>query len=861
MDALAKQNMDAKADDNLLLIIILIIVVIIAILGIIIYINMPPRSTSQKYKDYCGKMTEAFDAMGISRDSPMRMKFCPNMDTDGACPLNKLPKSSPDPPCMSGLIPGKNAKGEPCCVHIPNPSAPPKENLIDQLKDFASHHPLISLTAGVYVSYRVTKVLKSLKVVLQKTGKIVFRKSGELQEGEKLLKDAGEPITDATGEAAGKATEEAAGKATEEAAGKATEEAAEHATEEGVERVAERGAEEVVERSAAKALEEIVGKIVEKVIATVTTTLTAAAAFASTGIGSIVSFLMLVGMMLDVDDPSGYHQFISNRSYLDTRDMLEGIFINSKDDQYSLKPPFHFSLAIFSHTYGQYDKESVKTEQGKILSNIYHAYKDACSHYQSELIDRAFKKIDPKVEEQLTSIIQESFISGNPPEIPQNITDNFNEAFKDVPQERDKLIYNLTRSNSDPDNWKYFTMELDISTNIVHGVTLKWPDGYDLWNQFVESERGATLPMAVYSEYYRVIESQRPGQNPDPISHDPRHRIRNGVERFAIEDVGGFGGLDLRDQKVYTLRTKKIKRKIMQVSLSKGLLKTYCEHGMHLPSIGKLLAGMADKKACEWSGAKYTAGTCDLKEFAVNQLDCLANGGKWTPSSCVGGGGSTGKRGMGAVEKGISGYTGTMQSAAACVKNKDSAECKASPEPTNRFHKQVQDILEAGDVKPLDYGLKYDDDTGICKHTTFGGRFNAAAPNCTVKPGEPSDTCKWAERSTWCERQGQDTFFTQHDKSLDPYLTYTDCDTGLKQDLIGGLFGDTFTKGYKRVVDAIHDEEDHALKVIGVSGDMIYAFHHPAERSGANLDKFFGGGHNIENAGKALDSFTSAIGL
>tara|TARA_B100000900_G_scaffold415968_1_gene448210 strand:- start:3784 stop:5406 length:1623 start_codon:yes stop_codon:yes gene_type:complete len=540
--------------------------------------------------------------------------------------------------------------------------------------------------------------------------------------------------------------------------------------------------------------------------------------------------------------------------------MLEGMFINSKDDEFNLKPPFHFSLAIFSHTYGQYDNESVKTPEGKILSDIYHAYKDACSHYQSELIDRAFDKIDPKVEEQLTSIIQESFLSGNPPDIPQNITDNFKEAFKDVPKDRDKLIYDITVANVKPENMKYFTKDLDISTDYIHGVTLTYPDGYNLWNKFVASERGAILPMAVYSEYYRVIESQRPGQKNDPISHDKRHRIRDGVERFAIEDVGGFGGLDLTGQTVYTLKTKKYKKKIMQVSLSKGLLKTYCEHGMHLPSIGKLLAGMADKKACEWSGAKYTAGSCDLKEFAVNQLDCLANDGKWTPSSCVGGGGSAGEMGMGAVEKGISGYTGTVQNAAACRDSGDpnSAECNASPAPTNRFHSQASDILELGDVPPKNYGLIYDDDTGICKHTWFGGENN---PNCKVKAGEPSDKCKWAERSSWCERQGQDTYFTQSDDSLSPYLTYTDCDTGVGQDIVGGLFGDTFTKGYERVVDAIHDEEDSILRSVGASGDMVYAFHHPAERTGANLDKLFGGGHNIENAGKAFDKFTSWIGL
>lgn len=852
MDAtLSTKGMNAESDDNLILIIILVIVIIITILGIIIYINMPPKPTSEKYKDYCGKMTEAFDIMGISRGSPMRMRFCPEMDSDGACPLNKIPKSSPDPPCMTGLIPGKNAKGEPCCVHLPKPSAPPKENLMAQLKDFASHHPLISLTAGVYVSFRVNRVLRMLKVV-RKGEDILFKPvKYVLQKGEELLKPAGQAIKSAIE----RSTERTAARAAEKAASKAGAKAAEK----GVVKAAEKGVDVVVEKSVAKVLEKIVIEIIDKVIATITETLAAAAALSSTGIGSIMSFLMLAGMLLDFEDPSGYHQFISNRSYLDTRDMLEGIFINSKDDQYNLKPPFHFSLTIFAETYGQYDKEDVKTPEGKILSDIYHSYKDACSHYQSELIDRAFEKIDPKVEEQLTSIIQDSFISGNPPDIPQNITDNFKEAFKDVPKDRDELIYNITLANVKPENSKYFTLDLDISTNYVHGVTLTYPDGYNLWNKFVASERGAILPMAVYSEYYRVIESQRKGENPDPISTDKRHRIRDGVERAVIEDAAGFGGLDLRGQTVYTLRTKKYHKKIMQVSLSKGLLKTYCERGMHLPSIGKLLASMADKKTCEWSGAKYTPGSCDLKEFAVNQLDCLANDGKWTPSTCVGGGGSIGSIVSGAMEKGISAYTGTVQQATACMKNADSEDCKKTMSaPTNRFHAQTADVLEQGDDPPEKYGMRYDDDTGICKHTWFGGEKH---PNCTIKPGEPNNKCDWAGRSSWCERQGQGkTLLNQTDDSLTPHLTYTDCDTGLGQDISGGLFGETLTKGYERVVDAIEDESDRILLSIGGS-NMVYAFHHPGEKTGSALDKLFGGGHNIENAGKAFDKFTSWIGL
>jgi len=423
-----------------------------------------------------------------------------------------------------------------------------------------------------------------------------------------------------------------------------------------------------------------------------------------------------------------------------------------------------------------------------------------------------------------------------------------------------------------------------------------------MWNNFIQDGHGASLPMAVYSEYYRVLVSKREGTENDPTGNDARHKYRSPTENFIREHgdtiaavaVGGTistgysvvsvaeGGEaksaldvgksiadklekhDLRGQIVYTLETRKFRKKIMQMSWSKTPLNMYCHRGFHMPSTGKLLSMMADRKFCQMSGGTYTGGTCSDMEYAMNELDCVATGGDWTPSSCVqdkkgatcldssgapdaactaagaagdgsacaggtaadaspcvftqgtAGGGGVITTGSGILEGWIGTYTDTIHHVALKKTGPDGAESDIINKSNGKFKGDISTALGKGafyennsDEFPEKFGVTYNDDTGVCD-------FGSSGLNEQVQDGVSffdRETTHVTGSSAWCDRMGMDTHVIHDEPSLYQGQTYIDCDTGMAQDVLEGLCGKHCYRTFKNAA-----REAHELVVDGEKG-------------------------------------------
>jgi len=413
-------------------------------------------------------------------------------------------------------------------------------------------------------------------------------------------------------------------------------------------------------------------------------------------------------------------------------------------------------------------------------------------------------------------------------------------------------------------------IDTSISTESLHAITLSFPDGYNLWNKFVTENHGGILPMAVYSQYYRVIESRRPGLKDDPVKSDERHKRQDAVESAVL----GERDIDLEGSTVYTLRTaKKLPRKWMQISLAKGVLDVKCRRGLHMPSLISLLASMADKKVCTSSGKTWTDADCSDSEYAMNEIECMGSGATWTPSSCSGStDGSKSSKLEGIMETGLSHLTDTVHQTAldkSCSAAGGSPEQCTSPVPTDRssFNADMLDAFGGTDVYPegpkgvirdghtaAETDVTYNDDTGICDFKL--DKYH---------------------KSYWCKRMGMDTLRDLKDKALDPSQSYNDCHTDVGEDLLETFLGQTFTRGLKRFEADMDEKIDDAAVALGDelqkaggffskaggtgTGSVQYAYHHPAERTGVDVDNLLGTGTIVEDAGKEFDKFTSFIGL
>lgn len=386
----------------------------------------------------------------------------------------------------------------------------------------------------------------------------------------------------------------------------------------------------------------------------------------------------------------------------------------------------------------------------------------------------------------------------------------------------------------------------DIATDTVHSITLSYPEGYNAWNDFVRNVHGGIMPMAVYSKYYRVIDSSRPGKKDDPLKKTERHK-RRGVEGVILPD----SDIDMSGKMVYTLKTKTLPKKVMQASIAKGFFDVKCRHGMHLPSLAKLMMGIGDEKLCTASGKTYTPGKCSDPEFGMNDSECKISGAEWTPPSCVGMSDGVVKKSLGILETGASLVTDTTHKGAASLVNK-----KLTTTPSLNLHDSLYQAFgqkvgggegaDNSDIFPSYFGVAYDDDTGVCK-------FNEGT--CEGKPdyAGSKEICEGAGGTwklsqegfmegrplSWCERMGMDSYKTEKDDSFSGTdLVYQDCDTGLEQDVVALLFGQTVAKDIHRFEQmelAAGQDLLDGIETIGDfttdtgSGGLIQSIEHPVD--------------------------------
>ena len=804
-------------------IIALIIATVLMIgIGYAIYLHIKSQvpDISTRHKQNCAALQQQFDGMGIPENSALRKKYC---DTTQNCALEFRPKST-EPVCPEGrVLNGSSSKTDPetgklapdptydlgpCCT-FPALPQPEEKGVKDTIEDMLHSHPLMGSVVIFFIAKKIATFLtpSMIQKPIVRAGKAVGKGVGKL---------ALAPVKGAGKYAAKKGSKLAAA-------------------------IAEKTGGKIVAKKLTEIIEKIgetmLGKIVERIV----TKLLAAAALAATGVGAILSSVMWMSQLLDMADVHGYHQFIHNRTYLDMRDASEGGFINRMKDM-GLQPPFLFTLDQLAMNYSVLEKDAI-SPNGKKLSQIHAAYTKALASHIADVLEEAQNKLSEEDNDMIDEAAA-NIVHDKPFVIPDSLTTKLTEAFSEVPKTRDEGIWKHMKANLPSDLGKYVQIDSGLSSERVHAITLSFPDGYKLWNDFVESDKQGHLPMAVYSEYYRVIKSQRPGKNPDTVYKDtPRHQIRNKIER-KMEETAGIGSLDMEGQTVYTIETKKLPRKWMQISFSKGLIHTKCKKGLHLPAIAQLLATLADQKVCISSGKEYKSGSCSHDEYSMNKLGCLSDGGEWSSPSCTGEEGSdTGSAVSGVIEHGLSHYTDTIHKGAVAM---NAGDGEKAPETitSDNFSQDLGTAMDSisGDVFPKDFNVSYNDDTGICDFNDDSGE------------------------SAWCERMGMDTLTNQKDAALYSDQSYTDCETDLLQDAAEMIIGETFTRDFIRfkhdadkVVDEITTGIGRGLQGTGIpffdkagghgTGSLAYAVDgHAAERMATWTQS-----PTLEKAGKAFD--------
>jgi len=879
-----KSKMKSK-DTGISISTIILLLGLLLIIGLIIWayvLSQRNPTINDKHTTNCIALSKTFDDMGLPVDSPIRYKMC---DRQFECAMEYRPKET-EPKCPPGRVlnGGSRFGGQPdptlgpCCTLPPyspcgsgggsgngsgNGSGDGSgDDSTDCLKmDIMAeiqNHPLLASASALFVG---VKVLRALKTALS----LVSR-------GLKGSKKAGEKLVEALAA-----------------------------------KLAERGGAEAGAKLADKVVDETSKGILKKIAEGM------GEKFGEMGgnlsmpiVGEIIDILMMIGMIIDFKDTGGFRQFIATKEFLDTRDALEGGKIEQMKDM-GREPPFHFTMGMLKLSYDAIteDMDAKDHKDGQIIDKLYVAFTQSVTCHMEDAFKAGQQKLtkadDNALDEWMASIVSsiKSQDDDTPyPEPPDSLSEVLTKAFSEDPKTRANETWEYMQSHCRETTGliDYVHFDPDIADDHNYGITLSYPLGYNMWNNFVRSGRGASLPMAVYSEYYRGLKKSttaapnpRPGLDPDPTSNDRRHADRSPSESFisdhaeliaggigaavgagmgpagavagaamgaeAASELQSLGSTDRREEQVYTLETKKYlgpdgkPKKIMQINWAKTALDTYCRRGFHMPSTGDLLSTVADKTACTHSGGDWTNGSCSDSEYMMNKLDCLSQGYDWTPSQCVGGHG-----GPGIIEGMISTYTDTIHHVAVgsgpgsdVIKGKD-------------FKGDVSTAMGKGSIDannsdefPEDYGVVYDDDTGICNF------MNPIIDTIYKKPSginqlgthvvdtweggnwHPSSGDRGS--SKWCERMGLDTHVLT-DPSLYHDQTYVDCDTGLAQDVLEGLFGQNT---YRAVKNAIRDIRDGSIKAEVAVGGFL------EENAGAWADKAGGGINDSGSIAYAMD--------
>lgn len=724
----------------------LILLMIIIGVGIYLYIYLYSSYPDIKHEENCVEINKKLDEMGIAADSPIRYELCP--DSIYMCAVEFRP-SETEPQCPEG----RTLNGSSISWPDPDPILGPC---------CTAAAPVGEQTDST-ITESLIDTAKSHPVITSGIGLFVLNKI----------------------------------------------------TKGSVTRVASKATS-----LTGTVLKKVTGNVGKKLVSKLTGKLATMGTMSALGpVGWAANALMNVGMLLDFasDSATQYSQFVSNRTFLDMRDSIEGMIISSRSD-IGEQPPFYFTLDKLDASSVLTEDNNLGSEDYKPFGAIYAAYKEAIAAYSAKVITDS---TDPESSNYLDGEKLNLFLDyidaviENPDddtiELDDSVIDHITSSFHENPYERDMFIWDTLKSSKHmkSEYLKYIEKpDESISTDTVHSLTLSYPEGYNAWNNFVINNHGGVLPMAVYSEYYRVLESQRPGTADDPIKNTDRHRIRDGIESVLADPEE----IDMTGQTVYTLKTEKLAQKRMQYSLSKGIIDVKCRHGMHMPSIATLLTGIAEQKLCINAGNVWTSGKCSNDEFSLNELECEATGATWTPATCIGDGNTDDSLMAGILQTGISGYTTTIHAASNAVANAR-AEAVGSPPVDRNLQDAMYDAFHPGashldeDIFPNDFGVAYDDDTGICifnDGSCSDSTYSRSQEICE----DAGETWTLASMGAfggrhlaWCDRMGMDEFKNETDDSLHADQTYTDCDTSFSQDVLSGIFGQTIGRGVAEFMD------------------------------------------------------------
>ena len=240
---------------------------------------------------------------------------------------------------------------------------------------------------------------------------------------------------------------------------------------------------------------------------------------------------------------------------------------------------------------------------------------------------------------------------------------------------------------------------------------------------------------------------------------------------------------DLSNTKLYELQTKELPIKWMLIS-PLPQVKQMCQTGTHMPSIVSLITTVAEHKICEKSKNIYIPGNCSNTRYNNDQTSCIVNedpelngingvptktengrtfatgvyskakccspetytegycmrngefldeadainitncelkyGGEWTPDVCD------------------EGHLGNIQVDDATKRFLDMISQTNSNNDYNPF-------LNVSDIAPKDYGVNFNEDTGICNYTsaycTRFGRSHESIPHRSLAPNQRLTRC------------------------------------------------------------------------------------------------------------------------
>ncbi len=793
------------------------------------YYNPTVLSPDEIHAINCVEINKRFDAAGLPNTQRVRGHCHADAKLQGNCPIEHRP-SETSPNCPEGRFlngtsikwPDPDDRLGPCCTtnkHMTDKAD--KDTPLDTLEDIAHHHPVIAGGVTGFITYRMGK----------------WAMKGAIAGGKAIAKDG----VKETGAQIGKALKNKVMNLGPEAIAKITEKKA--ATKLAGEKLTSAVTDIIIKRSEESMLKRLGESIAKKM-----SEMTVLGSIPIIGWGA--DMFMAMGMVADVASPQGtqFNQYQSNRDYLDQRDMIEGNWLAmigdmTSDDSDANRKPLYFTLNMLDSSSVIYKKNHDKFGEAYApFMEIHSAFKDAISSWGHKLVADTE---DPESENYISEVWQNKLddyfdaITQNPDddtiEIPQDVIDHITAPFHRDFIKRDQYIYDsmIASKYLKPEYHDYFTEpDPEISSETVHSITLSYPKGYDEWNKFVRTiHGGASLPMAVYSKYYRVLDPNnppRPGTKDDPIKKSPRHILQGELGGINVEgDIdelssGITSGPDLSGQMVYTLKTMTLNKPVMQYSYAKTHLDIKCRHGMHMPTLASMLMGIADEKLCEHSGKKYTRGSCSDPEFAMNDTECSLSGATWTPPVCGEGDDTTGN-------------LLDTQSTIAKDTVKKAADKLAPPEDgENAEDRKLHESLYAAfgtqvgdgsgnlneDVFPSYFGVGYNDDTGICVFNSgtcsdpdyasskdicenTGGGFRVG-PGAVWTPNEHHSIqaipvpglallAATPQKLNWCDRMGMESYSQVQDPSFEGTdLVYQDCQTSLMTDVVSFLFGKTF---------------------------------------------------------------------